>query len=168
MTEAGRAKNQARNSIKLLNVAQLREVLIMPLASDIVIEEHIARPSPSPSERGAAELLPPPPTKARFDKDIRVSVLFLAWLVRQVFCCLWAGEAARHKGHDELSWTLMALFLGPFALLALCAMPDLKSQRILRLMAESQGVDLGKKDPPKPEKKPLTQEDKDALKDVMW
>ena len=95
-------------------------------------------------------------------------MVFLFWIVLQVFCCLWASEAAGHKGHSELGWAITALFFGPFALLALCAMPDLKSQRILRLMAESQGVDLGKKDPPKPEKKPLTQEDKDALKDVMW
>ena len=68
---------------------------------------------------------------------------FLAWLVLQLLCMCWAGEAAKQKGFKTFGWVLGGLIFGPFALLALCAMPDLKSQRFLKLMAEAQGIDVG-------------------------
>ena len=39
-------------------------------------------------------------------------------------------------------WFVLAMLIGPFAMLAVAAMPDLKTRRILRLIAENQGVDL--------------------------
>ena len=68
---------------------------------------------------------------------------FLAWLVLQLLCMCWAGEAAKQKGFKPFGWVLGGLIFGPFALLALCAMPDLKSQKFLKLMAEAQGIDVG-------------------------
>ena len=94
--------------------------------------------------------------------------VFLAWLALHVLCGIWAEEAAKAKGLGEAGWIVMGFLFGPFTLLALCAMPDIKSQRILRLMAESQGVDLSKSEPPRPKRRPLTQEEQDALKDVMF
>tara|TARA_Y100001933_G_scaffold253107_1_gene292953 strand:+ start:542 stop:772 length:231 start_codon:yes stop_codon:yes gene_type:complete len=69
-------------------------------------------------------------------------MIFLAWLVLQLLCCYWAGEAAKLKGYKDLGWLILGFLFGPFALLALCAMPDLKSQRFLKLMAEAQGIDV--------------------------
>ena len=87
---------------------------------------------------------------------------FLAWFALHIICGLWADEAARAKGLGRNGWTLMGFLFGPFTLLALCAMPDLKTQRILRLMAESQGVDLSSPEPPKQKKPFFAQRGKDA------
>ena len=76
-----------------------------------------------------------------------MTMLFLAWLLLQVLCCFWAGEAAKQKGLHDIGWMLLGLLFGPFALLALCAMPDLKSQRFLKLMAKAQGIDVGDPQP---------------------
>ena len=48
--------------------------------------------------------------------------------------------AAEGKGHDSVSWGFYGLIFGPFAMLAACALPDLKTRKILRSIAESQGV----------------------------
>ena len=69
-------------------------------------------------------------------------MLFLLWLVASVvigFVCTVAGG---NKGVGGVRWFVLALLIGPFALLAVAAMPDLKTRRILRLIAENQGVDL--------------------------
>ena len=50
------------------------------------------------------------------------------------------------------------MLIGPFALLAVAAMPDLKTRRILRLIAENQGVDLS-------EAKPASQVAQDIIKE---
>jgi len=57
---------------------------------------------------------------------------------------MWAGAAADDKGHHYIPWALAGLCFGPFALLAVIALPDLEQRRILRLMAEHQGVDFSK------------------------
>ena len=55
-------------------------------------------------------------------------------------------------------WFVLAMLIGPFALLAVAAMPDLKTRRILRLIAENQGVDLS-------EGKPASQVAQDIIKE---
>ena len=71
-----------------------------------------------------------------------IEVLFLLWLVASVvigFLCTVAGD---NKGVGGVRWFFLSLLIGPFALLAVAAMPDLKTRRILRLIAENQGVNL--------------------------
>ena len=68
--------------------------------------------------------------------------LLLWWLVASVvvgFICTVAGG---NKGVGGVRWFVLALLIGPFALVAVAAMPDLKTRRILRLIAEQQGVNL--------------------------
>ena len=85
-------------------------------------------------------------------------MLFLLWLVASVvigFVCTVAGG---NKGVGGVRWFVLALLIGPFALLAVAAMPDLKTRRILRLTAENQGVDLS-------EAKPAGQVAQDIIKE---
>ena len=68
--------------------------------------------------------------------------LLLSWLAASVvigFVCTVAGG---NKGVGGVRWFVLALLIGPFALVAVAAMPDLKTRRILRLIAEQQGVSL--------------------------
>jgi hypothetical protein len=55
-------------------------------------------------------------------------------------CASYAGSVASSKGHDGWPWALGGFLLGPFALLASLGLPDLKSRRYLRLLAEHHGV----------------------------
>ena len=85
-------------------------------------------------------------------------MLFLLWLVLSVvigFVCTVTGG---NKGVGGVRWFVLALLIGPFALLAVAAMPDLKTRRILRLIAENQGVDLS-------EAKPASQVAQDIIKE---
>ena len=69
-----------------------------------------------------------------------MGMLFLWWLAASVvvgFVCTVAGG---NKGVGGIRWFVLALLIGPFALIAVAAMPDLKTRRILRLIAEKQGV----------------------------
>ena len=66
--------------------------------------------------------------------------LLLWWLAASVvvgFVCTVAGG---NKGVGGVRWFVLALLIGPFALVAVAAMPDLKTRRILRLIAEQQGA----------------------------
>ena len=68
--------------------------------------------------------------------------LLLWWLAASVivgFVCTVAGD---NKGVGGVRWFVLALLIGPFALVAVAAMPDLKTRRILRLIAERQGVSV--------------------------
>ena len=72
-------------------------------------------------------------------------VLLVFWLVAAVligFVCTVVGE---NKGIGGIRWFVLSLFIGPLALIAVAAMPDLRTRRILRLIAENQGVDLSEK-----------------------
>ena len=65
--------------------------------------------------------------------------LLLWWLAASVvvgFVCTVAGG---NKGVGGVRWFVLALLIGPFALVAVAAMPDLKTRRILRLIAEQKG-----------------------------
>ena len=85
-------------------------------------------------------------------------MLFLLWLLLSVvigFVCTVAGG---NKGVGGVRWFVLAMLIGPFALLAVAAMPDLKTRRVLRLIAENQGVDLS-------EAKPAGQVAQDIIKE---
>ena len=72
-------------------------------------------------------------------------VLLVFWLVVAVligFVCTVVGE---NKGIGGIRWFVLSLFIGPLALIAVAAMPDLRTRRILRLIAENQGVELSEK-----------------------
>ena len=66
-------------------------------------------------------------------------VLFLVlWVPCAVFC----GTISEDKGHNGISWFWGGLLFGPVGLLAVAALSDRKQRRYLRLLAESQGVQL--------------------------
>ena len=66
---------------------------------------------------------------------------FLVFASAIVFAS-YAYSVAEAKGHDGSAWGLGGFFLGPVALLASLGLPDLKTRKYLRLIAEKQGVDL--------------------------
>ena len=85
-------------------------------------------------------------------------LLFLWWLAASVVVGFVCSVAGGNKGVGGIRWFVLALLIGPFALLAVAAMPDLKTRRILRLIAENQGVDLS-------EAKPASQVAQDIIKE---
>jgi hypothetical protein len=66
-----------------------------------------------------------------------IAIVYIA-----VASACFASSIANAKGCDSSAWTLAGFLCGPLALLAIAGMPDRKTQRIIRLMADSQGVDL--------------------------
>ena len=66
----------------------------------------------------------------------------LALLLLGLACAGYTGSVASSKGHDVGPWALGGFLLGPFALLACLGLPDLKSRRYLRLLAEHHGVEI--------------------------
>ena len=68
--------------------------------------------------------------------------VFLFWLILAAFFALTTAVAAEGKGHDSVSWGFYGLIFGPFAMLAVCGLPDLKTRKILRSIAEAQGVNF--------------------------
>ena len=70
-------------------------------------------------------------------------VLVFVWIPCGIFC----GAIAEDKGHGGISWFLGGLFFGPLALIAVVGASDRKMRRYIRLMAESQGVDLSEPQP---------------------
>ena len=67
-------------------------------------------------------------------------MLFLWWLAASVVVGFVCTVAEGNKGVGGIRWFVLALLIGTFALIAVAAMPDLKTRRILRLIAEKQGV----------------------------
>lgn len=65
-------------------------------------------------------------------------VLLLFWLG----CGFYAGTTSSDKGHSGGAWLVGGLLFGPIALIAAAGLGDLKQRRYLRLLAESQGVDV--------------------------
>ena len=66
-----------------------------------------------------------------------LALLFL-WIPCAIFC----GTISDDKGHNGFSWFWGGLFFGPLGLLAVAALSDRKQRRYIRLMAETQGVNL--------------------------
>jgi hypothetical protein len=66
----------------------------------------------------------------------------LVLLVLALICAGYSSEVAGSKGHQKLPWFFGGILFGPLALLASLGLPDLKTRKYLRLIAEKQGVDL--------------------------
>ena len=64
-------------------------------------------------------------------------------------CAFLTSAVAETKGHGPLAWMAAGLFFGPLALLAAVGLPDLKSRKYLRLLAEHQGA-VDKREPLSP------------------
>ncbi len=67
-----------------------------------------------------------------------------------VVCASYTNAVAESKGLDGAAWLCGGLFLGPLALLAAVSLPDVKSSKYLRLIAEHQGAI----EPPPPQPPP--------------
>lgn len=63
-------------------------------------------------------------------------------LCLSVLCAAFTGVVAESKGHNQGSWLLAGLFFGPLALIASLGLGDQKTQKLLNLLAEKQGVDF--------------------------
>ena len=70
-------------------------------------------------------------------------VVFL-WVGLAASCALFTALAARGKGYNDANWGVVGFIFGPLGLLAIAACPDLRTRRLLRMIAESQG-DAGDK-----------------------
>jgi len=66
-----------------------------------------------------------------------IALLFL-WIPCAIFC----GTISEDKGQNGIAWFWGGLLFGPIALLAVAALGYRKLRRYIRLMAESQGVNL--------------------------
>ena len=67
-----------------------------------------------------------------------MTLLLFFWLVTAAACALFTAVAARGKGYNESNWSVVGFVFGPLGLLAIAACPDLRSRRLLRMIAESQ------------------------------
>lgn len=55
-------------------------------------------------------------------------------------CGFFSAALADDKNHSGAAWFLLGLLWGPVGLLAAAGLSDRKQRRILRLMAEGQGI----------------------------
>ena len=62
------------------------------------------------------------------------------WAVLAASCALFTATAAEGKGYKESSWGVVGLLFGPLGLLAIAACPDLRTRRLLRVIAENQSA----------------------------
>ncbi|AHF64647.1 hypothetical protein Syncc8109_2324 [Synechococcus sp. WH 8109] len=67
-----------------------------------------------------------------------MGLLLFFWLVTSAACALFTAAAARGKGYNDSSWSVIGFVFGPLGLLAIAACPDLRSRRLLRMIAEGQ------------------------------
>jgi len=74
--------------------------------------------------------------------------LLLPLIIGALACATFTLAVAESKGHDGTPWSVGGLFFGPLALLAAVGLPDLKSRKYLRLLAEHQGA--VEPEPPQP------------------
>ena len=72
----------------------------------------------------------------RYQREMGLLLFF--WLVTVAACALFTAAAARGKGYNDSSWSVIGFVFGPLGLLAIAACPDLRSRRLLRMIAESQ------------------------------
>ena len=73
-----------------------------------------------------------------------MGLLLSFWIVTSAACALFTATAARGKGYKESPWSVVGFVFGPLGLLAIAACPDLRTRRLLRIIAEGQG-DVGDK-----------------------
>ena len=74
-----------------------------------------------------------------------MGVLLVFWLAVAALIGFVRTVIGENKGIGGIRWFFLSLFIGPLALIAVAAMPDLRTRRILRLIAENQGIDLSEK-----------------------
>ena len=72
-----------------------------------------------------------------------MGLVVLLWFHFSAACLTYV--VADDKGHPPVLWVLLALFFGPFALIAIAGMGDRDLRRQIQLMAEKQSVDLSPK-----------------------
>jgi hypothetical protein len=72
----------------------------------------------------------------------------LLLLLVALACAGYSSAVAGSKGHDSGPWALGGFLFGPLAFLASLGLPDLKTRRYLRLLAEHQGIDENAAPPP--------------------
>lgn len=59
-------------------------------------------------------------------------------VIVNVACAIVIGTVAHSKGHKELGWILVAMLLGPIALIAVAGLSDRKSQVLLEQLVRAQ------------------------------
>ena len=69
-----------------------------------------------------------------------MGALLFFWLFTAGSCALFTAFAPRDKGYNESNWGIGGFVFCPLALLAVAAMPDLRTRRLLRMIVESQGA----------------------------
>lgn len=79
--------------------------------------------------------------------------LVLLWII----CGLVAMSVADAKDCNCFNWLFGGLLFGPIAVIGAAGLPDKKLRRIMRLMAEAQGVDVDGREPNAPQGQPLIQ-----------
>jgi hypothetical protein len=67
---------------------------------------------------------------------------FLIILLLGICCAFYSANIVSAKGYDVGLWALGGFLLGPLALLAAVGLPDLKTQKYLRLLLEQKGIDI--------------------------
>ncbi len=73
-----------------------------------------------------------------------MEIIFLVYLLTAASCALLTATAAREKGYNQSNWGIAGFLLGPLGLIGIAARPDLRSRKLLRLIAESQGASVDK------------------------
>ncbi len=74
----------------------------------------------------------------------------LVLLLIPPLCACYTSAVASSKGHDAFPWAMGGLILGPLALIASLGLPDLKTRKYLRLLAEHHGVEVESRSPVQP------------------
>ena len=64
--------------------------------------------------------------------------LVFLWAGLAASCALFTATAAEGKGYKEANWGVVGFLFGPLGLLAIAACPDLRTRRLLRVIAENQ------------------------------
>ena len=68
-------------------------------------------------------------------------VLIITWIASAFFCSTVASE----KGYSSISWFIAGFFFGFFALIAVAGLPDKRSRKYLRQIAENPPKDQSNK-----------------------
>jgi len=66
---------------------------------------------------------------------------YVAIITAAIACACFSDALAGAKGCERGAWAIAGFLFGPLALLAIAGMPDRRTQKMIRLIAESQGID---------------------------
>lgn len=73
------------------------------------------------------------------DADFLGPLLF-PLIVGAFACAYLTQQVAEAKGYNPIDWAVKGFLFGPLGLLAAVGLPDVKSRKYLRLLAEHQGA----------------------------